>query len=316
MAGLEIGCAKWFSSRFRGSFSLADLVARPAAWLMYTEREVPFSERSGWFRPIGLDWESELYRSTGVPGWALTERQWPIERRRFILKFAARRSDVAYEPSEVENKGDWSLAYRFDDHQSALMARYAVRALLFLYSERLARLRDGARIRHRPRRPVGDALALDDYLTGEGLDAIAVASDVRVLTDDISVFKWNVLEYVQDQSGYPDSVKSPKPREFVSVLHSALKGQAERLLADLDNTTGNMRASAELRQAVANTRLQRTVLIVSLAALIVAVAGIIIASLLWLQHFPAVRICERLGAITRILTQISIALCRNSTRRF
>jgi hypothetical protein len=67
------------------------------------------------------------------------------------------------------------------------------------------------------------------------------------------------------------------PREFVPGLNSALRERAARLAADTENTTGNIRSSAELRQAIANTLLQRTVVFFSVVAVVVAVIGLVLA---------------------------------------
>ncbi|CCG02162.1 protein of unknown function [Blastococcus saxobsidens DD2] len=47
----------------------------------------------------------------------------------------------------------------------------------------------------------------------------------------------------------------------------------------MSNTIDNLRGSAELRQAVANTRLQRTVVSFTLVALIVAVVSLLVTIL-------------------------------------
>jgi hypothetical protein len=274
----EAECSAWFTSRFHGRFALADSAARPLARLIFTAQEVPFKNRNDWFRPIGLNWSPTVYRSADIPGWALKDSPWAYVEGRFVLTFAAQRRDAAREPTKGESGDDnWYLTQRFGDEQASLVARYAVHALLDLYSERLAKLRDGARVRRRLKRPVRDARALDNYLTTDGLDAATVTSDVGALTKDLSRFRWEVPEYTEDQDNLPERMRRASPLEFVSGLCSMLKEQAARLASDTENTAGNIRGSAELRQAIANTRLQRTVMVVSLAALIVAVVGIFLA---------------------------------------
>jgi hypothetical protein len=274
----EAECSRWFLSRFPGRFSLADSAARPIARIIFTEKEIPFRGQSDWFRPIGLHWSPTIYRSVEIPGWALKEGQWPYARGRFILTFAARRRDAARERNTGESgEQNWDLTRQFNLNQASLVVLYALHALLALYGERLAKLRDGARARHRPRRPVRDALTLDDYLTTDGLDAATITADVAALTKDLRRFRWGVPEYTEDQEGLPETVRHTAPSEFVPDLHALMKEQAARLATDTENTVGNIRGSAELKQAIANTRLQRTVMVVSLAALIVAVVGIFLA---------------------------------------
>ena len=235
----EVECSRWFMPRFPGRFALADSAARPAARLIFTKKEVPFRDRSDWFRPIGLDWSTTIYRSAEISGWALKEGQWPYARGRFVLTFAARRRDVAREPTKGESgEENWYLTQRFNSEQAPLVARYATHALLSLYGERLAKLRDGARARRRPRRPVRDAIALDDYLTTDGLAAATITADVGVLTKDLRRFRWGVPEYTEDQESLPDTVRRRRasPLEFVPALRSLLKEQEARLATDTENT--------------------------------------------------------------------------------
>jgi len=136
---------RWFTSRFRGRLACATPEARPVIRLIFTEHEVPFKDRSEWFRPLGLDWGLTVYRSVDIPGWALKDSQWPYSAGRFVLTVAARRGDAAHEPTKGESgEGNWYLTQRFGQYQSPLAARYALHALLALYGERLAKLRDGA----------------------------------------------------------------------------------------------------------------------------------------------------------------------------
>jgi hypothetical protein len=126
---------------------------------------------------------------------------------------------------------------------------------------------------------VQEALKLDQYLIGDGLDSATITADIRLLTDDLEGFRWNVPEYIEDLEGHSAKSRKKKkePREFVPALCSWLRDQAIRLSEDTANTTGNIRASAELRQAIANTRLQRTTLLLSLAATLVAIISLLAA---------------------------------------
>ena len=51
----------------------------------------------------------------------------------------------------------------------------------------------------------------------------------------------------------------------------------ERLARDTAATAGNVRASAELRQAVANTKLQRVMICLTVLAVAIAVIGVVVA---------------------------------------
>jgi hypothetical protein len=60
-------------------------------------------------------------------------------------------------------------------------------------------------------------------------------------------------------------------------LRELLRDQVERLARDTAATTSNVRASAELRQAVANTKLQRVMICLTIAATAIAVIGVVVA---------------------------------------
>jgi hypothetical protein len=192
------------------------------------------------------------------------------------MTVAAKRSDVGDEDvQDRRGQSNWSLTQRFNDEQTTLIARLSLRALLDLYSRRLARLRDDAGTRQRFRRPVRDARRLDTFLLTDGLDAATVAPDVIGLTSDQVSFRWNVPEYDEDLTPLQPGGRNLEPSKLVPDLADGLRRQAERLGADAAATDANLRASAELRQAVANTRLQRTVVLVSIAALVVALISLL-----------------------------------------
>ena len=119
---------------------------------------------------------------------------------------------------------------------------------------------------------------LDRYLIGDGLDASTAVSDLGVFTEDLTRFRRGVPEYTEYVEGYPEPVRSrSEPSELVPSLRERLRAQAETLARDTAAATANIRASAELRQAIANTRLQRVILFLSGLAIAVAVISLIVA---------------------------------------
>ena len=181
--------------------------------------------------------------------------------------------------SDATGRSNWSLTQRFNRDQGFLAAHYALVALLDIYGDRLAVLRDAAG-GHRPgHRPVRDARNLDRYLLTDGLDAATVTADIASFTQNLTTFRWNVPEYTQDQGDRQEGSKRPEPHELVPLLRTSLRERATRLAADTANTDGNLRASAELRQSIENTRLQRIVVIFTVVALVVALLSLVAAVL-------------------------------------
>ena len=274
-------CSRWFVARFPGRFAAAKFEDRPAIRMLFTKEAVPYAERHPWLRPIDLDFALPLWRSTEPKGWWLSQELWPYREGRHVVTLAAKRSDAAKEPGNgISGESNWSLTQRFATDQARLAAYHAMTALISLYAHHLGELRDKAGVRRfpwLPRRPVHDARNLDDYLIRDGLDAATVTSDLESLTRDLTHFRWGVPEFAEYRGHLRGAPFSHQPQEYVPSLCAEIRQQAARLSADTTTTTGNVRASAELRQAIANTRLQRFIVSLSVAATVIAVISLLIA---------------------------------------
>jgi hypothetical protein len=309
----QVACERWFYERFPGRFSLADNDHRPVMRILFTTEQVPFTKGTKWLQPVGLERSIDLWRSTetGFTGWFLSLSHWPYREGRHTITLAARRKDAGKEPlGEQDRQANWFLTYKFGVFQAPLAARYALVALLAIYDDELGNLRDRAGIRRRPQRTVREAKALDQYLIGDGLDAATITSDIRTLTEDFARFRRDVPEYrevlensrssnaiadattknlVARAKRLYDRIKNIKVhqgndqneevevRDFAIALCEGLNEQAVHFADDTAATTGNIRASAELRQAMANTRLQRTVLVLSIIAILVSIVATVVA---------------------------------------
>ncbi len=274
----EAACWTWLADRFPGRFSAERLAARPTVRLLLTKDSVPFRDRTGWLTPADLSFRPDIWRSTDPLGWFLAFDDWHPDRR-FTATAAARKRDVARSPGQgVSGDSTWHLTQKFALAQSALVARWTMTRLLAVYADLLAELRDRAGRRRRVSRTVRQGRDLDRYLIGDGLDASTVVSDLGDFTGDLTRFRWDVPEYTEYRDGYPEPVRSRRqPRELVPSLREGLREQAERLGRDTAVTTGNIRASAELRQAIANTTLQRVMVCVTIIAVVVAVIAVVVA---------------------------------------
>src|SRR5581483_6130459 len=198
MQTIGMDCHNWLIKHFQGRFSQLGATRRPIARVMLTDRMVPFRSRQLDWRPAVLGTTREVWRSSDEEGWALNTTS-NYETHQNIMTFAARRSDVAAEHVQPgTEQSNWSIMQRFDDEHLALVYTYSLVPLLSLYGEHVSRLRDTAGRKRLFRRPVREARALDDYLLRDGLDALAVAHDVRALTDDVKRFQWNLAQYVED----------------------------------------------------------------------------------------------------------------------
>lgn len=274
----EAACWQWFSDRFPGRFSAEKISNRPCVRLLLTKDHNPSSGPLPWLRPVGLGSIIHRWRSTDPPGWIIDFRE--LERERCHMAIAAfQRGKATDESGSGEDKDTvWYITQQFHDQQSSLIARWATSCLISIYADRLGGLRDRAGIRYRLSRPVRQARDLDRYLIGDGLDAATVAADMDDFTGDVARFRRNVPEYGEELSAYPEEYAARhQPLELVPVLAESLRTQAARLSKDMAIATANIRASAELRQAIANTRLQRILLALTVIATVIAVISLVVA---------------------------------------
>lgn len=62
---------------------------------------------------------------------------------------------------------------------------------------------------------------------------------------------------------------------YADALRNSIREQAEHLVRDARVATENIRSSAELRQAIASTRLQRLVLLLTLCTVVVSILSLV-----------------------------------------
>jgi hypothetical protein len=115
-------------------------------------------------------------------------------------------------------------------------------------------------------------------LIRDGLDAASVTSDLQSFTRDLSLFRFDVPEFTEYREHLGEASDNRTPMEYLPALRDAIRDEAARLASDAATTTGNIRASAELRQAIANTRLQRFIVALSIVAAIIAVISLLISA--------------------------------------
>lgn len=270
-------CWRWFANRFPGRFAVEPVADRPCVRLIFTSKLVPFRNQPRSLEPLGLMNAPTVWRSTEFNGWSIVLNDRGLrEKHRATIVVAARRSDAAVKPLYDESL--WHLTQMFEEYHAPLVVRWAMTSLISLYADRLAELRDRAGRPRRFRRPVRQASDLDRYVLGDGLDASSVASDIRQLASNLDGFRWEVAEYSEDREEYPQEIRDKEqPLELVPTLAESLKREAERLLQDMTTTTANIGASAQLRQSIANTRLQRAVFVLTIVATVIALLSLIAA---------------------------------------
>jgi hypothetical protein len=278
----EIECWKWISRRFPGVFTEAGREKMPVARLLITHESIPFQDHEQELSPIDLASRIHLWNSKGR-GWKLSFPHRPQNRENMII-VATRARDAARSPGGgIPGDSIWYLTQVFADTQSSLIARWALSCLLSLYADRLSSIRDQAgrqlRLtrRLRFRRPVREARDLDDFLIRDGLDSATIISDTKDFTSEPGVFSLDAPAYEEDLTAYPSRAKISQPRELAPTLRLDIRNQTERLNRDTEAATSNIAASAELRQSIANTRLQRSVIVLTVIAVVIALASLYVS---------------------------------------
>lgn len=271
----EAVCWKWLASRFRGRFSAEKLADRPAVWLLLTKNAAPFKDDAGWLAPAGLAFGPGVWRPAESHGWFLQLADWPRDQR--FTATAARRLEAA----EARQDGGDTFRYlpqQFAGGHSSLVARWAMNCLLSLYADKLAQLRDDAGSRRPGSRPVRQGSDFDKYLIQDGLDASTVVSELEAFTKDLEDFRLAVPEYTEYRDPFPERARAMNPpRQLVPWLRERLRDQAQQLGRDTAAITGNIRASAELRQAISNTKLQRMTVGLTILAVVIAISSLVVA---------------------------------------
>jgi hypothetical protein len=278
--GHEVSCWGWLAGRFPGRFCRADPALRPSFRVLTTKESNPFVDDHKWLNPPDLRFRGDLWRPTTSRNWFLQVNDWPRDRQTTATAATRRLPKEVHSGQDADLWSPQQMALQFGSGHSSVVARCATSCLLSLYADELAALRDraGRRPPHRwPRRQLRAALDLDRYLIGDGLDASTVASDVARFAEDPRNFETDLRAYPEYRDPFPESARAANPpRELMAWIREGLQERAERLERDTSAATGNIRASAELRQAIANTRLQRVVVPIALLTLIAAVITVII----------------------------------------
>jgi hypothetical protein len=276
----EVSCWGWLADKFPGRFCREDPALRPSFRVLTTKESNPYVDDHKWLNPPDLRFRSDLWRPTTSKNWFLQVSDWPHDLQTTATAATRRLPREANSGQDADLCSPQQMALQFTSGHSSVVARWATSCLLSLYADELATLRDhaGRRPQRRlPRRHVRAALDLDRYLIGDGLDAATVASEVASFAEDPQNFATDLRAYPEYLDPFPESARAANPpREMTAWTREGLQERAERLERDTSAATGNIRASAELRQAIANTRLQRVVVPLTFLTLVATVITLIV----------------------------------------
>lgn len=240
--------------------------------LLLTRHAEPFTERSPYLTATGLSFEFDVWRSGSPAVWRIG-----FPRNGFRAVAAARRGAITMpndEPADAAPPAH--VADVFDDTQGPIVGVWATSCLVTAYQQSLATIRDRASTRNRTNRPVKQARELDAHISSDGFDIAAVTADIAHSTDEISpTFGIFAPSYEIQTDHLPERMRPKEALQgAVSIQRAHLRASAARLALDAERTIAGVGASANLRQTISNTRLQRWIVMLAVLALIVAIVGL------------------------------------------
>jgi hypothetical protein len=273
---LEASCVAWLRGQFPGRFAALSIDRHPLVRILLTEKKVPFTAPGSGRTAediAGIGSKQAVFRSND--GWTISTGNWPSPVRRNCWLMANRRTEAAAARRDSDTSGSnaavvgWATGFQHD-----LPAALGLWALLDLLERELADVRDLRRGR-RIGGPVRNARELNNYLLRGGLDTVTVTADIAKAATG-RWFLWHAPTFLEDDH-QAKNPPSGQPVDFIAGIRRRLVSQATALRADAINTSDNLRGSAELQQAIANTRMQRAVIALTVLAIAIAVASFIVA---------------------------------------
>ena len=268
----ETACCSWLSKRFPGHYQDAVSTNRPIANIFFTATQEPYHRASRSLNPVGL-WQGKPWESTASTGWRCVDASFQSNSRR--IHFAARRSDIANssESDPSQSLSNWSLGAGFHESHTQHVVLWTIACLLKDYISSLARLRDRAG-RGRFGRPVRQSVDLERYLSTVGLDAATVAPEMKEFVEHSALHLLGGVDY-ESRARQPVGDDEHSSQLLSESSRRGIAFLANRVGQLSDWTTSTINVSAELKNSIANTRLQRAVLLLSVVATVIALVGLL-----------------------------------------
>jgi len=266
LQGLEKDCTQWVRKHFPGAFDSLPQTRLPTAILLVTEQVRPLSDEAGSIRALdglAIGRNYDAWESIEWPGARLVmPRSWDDEGNR--LTFACRRQDAF--PNSLgyhDPTSNWTIAQRADDFIQGILSRWAITCLLNAYHEALSAMRD--------------EIACDgSYRTVRDLKKLR--SFARTFLYDIGACTYEIEEFSQSDPGYRHDVIE---MTYVHVAHggkqellnslSSLQGKrARQVRREAELLQATMSASNDLSQTIANIRIQRFMVLLTVISIGIA----------------------------------------------
>lgn len=277
-------CTGWMARNLPGAFasqSGPERADHPTAELIYCDGVDP---QGKWSRPSHFD----TVGASDVELWVTDE--WPTMRMLAGRRFGAREGNrnsllmlapaIGAFPREAGYGDDiWSYNFRADELVRPLLFRWGSLCLLQRYQVRLAHLRDLSANSHRWRL-ARDLKELRRLVVTELFDAQVASKELKSFAENHYWFRYDTMEPLEAtnwQDDLPDDRKR-EPRNLLDFIAERSIAIAEEVEASLPRQVSTHSTASNLGAAVSGLRMQRIVLVISLASVAIAAAALYLAA--------------------------------------
>ena len=263
---LEDGCVQWVQRCLPGAFSSMPGSRLPTAALLVTEQTRPLTEEASEVRAfdgLAINRDYDAWESDQWPGGRLVlPRGWDNEGNRLV--FACRRRDAFPEsPGYRDPTSNWTIAQRANAYIWGLLSRWAVACLQDSYHEALSELRDRTAQEGRYR-PVSDLKKLRSLARTTLYDINACSQEILDFVKSDRHYLYAVMEMT-----YAGEVRGEN-QELLDDLRSAQEQRAQQVQRDASLLQSTLSTINDLSQTITNIRLQRLVVLLTLASIAIA----------------------------------------------
>ena len=286
-AQLRHDAARWLAERLPGSFHRLAPGQLPTIELLLTEQQMPWEERAdqqgrrGWTQLLDLEGFDGYWQCADLSCLRLRERRFHGRHRgqRHILTLAGRRPELLrmFPPTSAAAGQLDPAVHRLDFYVMPFANRWALTSLLRELDEQLAATRDLAE-RSGGRRSPRALTHLQQQLMRTGMDSQIVAADIVGYAQDEASWRRDILDFNEVSPPAVAQQMTSQASLAITMRQGQISQggritQAEAGLRDLLNTSAQLTAAAE------NLRLQRRVIWLTIASLIVAAIAAAVAVL-------------------------------------
>lgn len=274
-ADLRARGTRWIAQQIPGVFASGlGGSAMPSAELLTTEVAMPFSRGEG---PIdysafaGLGYDPFHWVSDELGHWRLA-----FDRDDAFITVAARRPDAVAAEERYRQHGDderWPMTYHVNEYLERDLALWSASRLLLACHARLGSIRDHD-LQSRRFQSASKRLRTirDEFLT-DATDARLAAAELARFAEDERRFEWNACDWKSS-----DNLPRATRDRLLENLRLTMQDNAGALVGAEARLRDALIVDSSVVGALASLRLNRWILLITLVALVIAIASLVVAS--------------------------------------